>query len=159
STAVSHVRADREVLPVDRPHDRFAGLPSKYLLILLVFAPISTAMHLMHGNDVAIFVLSGLSVVPLAALISSSTEELAKYLGSSLGALLNATFGNAAELILTVTALAAGELVLVRAAITGAIVGNILLGLGLAMVFGGIRHHTQRFKEEQAELLSTMLFI
>jgi Ca2+:H+ antiporter len=159
STAVSHVQADREVLPVDRPHDRFAGLPSKYLLVLVIFAPISTVMHLMHGNDIVIFVLAGLSVVPLAALISSSTEELAKYLGSSLGALLNATFGNAAELILTISALAAGELVLVRAAITGAIVGNILLGLGLAMVFGGIRHHTQRFKEEQAELLSTMLFI
>jgi Ca2+:H+ antiporter len=116
-------------------------------------------MHFMHGNELAIFVMAGLSIVPLAALISASTEELAKYLGSSLGALLNATFGNAAELILTITALAAGELVLVRAAITGAIVANILLGLGMAMVFGGLRHHTQRFKEEQAELLSTMLFI
>ncbi len=151
--------AVREVLPVDRPPDRFAGLPSKYLLALLVFVPVSSGLHFLHGDEVLIFALAGLSIVPLAALVSSSTEELAKYLGSSLGALLNATFGNAAELILTITALAAGELVLVRAAITGAIVGNILVGLGLAMIAGGLRHHTQRFKEEQAELLSSMLFI
>jgi Ca2+:H+ antiporter len=151
--------AERAVLPVDQPRDRFAGLPSKYLLLLLVFAPISTVMHVMHGNETVIFALAGLSIIPLAALISSSTEELAKYLGSSLGALLNATFGNAAELILTISAIAAGELVLVRASITGSIVANILLGLGGAMLAGGLRYRIQRFKAQQAELLSTMLFI
>ena len=142
-----------------QPRDPFAGLPSKYLLLLLVFAPISTAMHYMHSNQTIVFVFAGLSIIPLAALISSSTEELAKYLGSSLGALLNATFGNAAELILTITAVSAGQLVLVRASITGSIVANILLGLGAAMLAGGLRHRVQRFKAEQSELLSTMLFI
>lgn len=159
STAAAHGHAQRDVLPVDRPHDRFAGLPSKYLLILLVFAPISTVMHFMHGNETVVFALAGLSLIPLAALISSSTEEMAKYLGSSLGALLNATFGNAAELILTITAVSAGQLVLVRASITGSIVANILLGLGMSMLAGGLKYRTQRFKEQQAELLSTMLFI
>jgi len=149
----------QNVLPVDQPRDRFAGLPSKYLLILLVFAPISTAMHYMESSPTVIFVLAGLSIIPLAALISSSTEELAKYLGSSLGALLNATFGNAAELILTISAVAAGQLVLVRASITGSIVANILLGLGGSMLAGGLRHRIQRFKAQQSELLSTMLFI
>src|SRR5262249_17086880 len=103
--------------------------------------------------------LAGLSIVPLAALISSATEELAKYLGSSIGSLLNATFGNAAELILTITAVSAGELVLVRASITGSIVANILLGLGASMLAGGMRYRVQRFKEGTASLLSTMLFI
>jgi Ca2+:H+ antiporter len=146
------------VLP-DEPIDRYAGLPSKYLLLLLVFAPVSTAMHLMHGNETLVFVMAGLAIIPLAALISSSTEELAKYLGSSLGALLNATFGNAAELILTITAIAAGEFVLVRASITGSIVANILLGLGVSMLVGGLRHRVQQFREQQASLLSSMLFI
>ena len=150
---------ERDVLVVETPRDAFSGLPSKYLLMLLVFAPISTAMHLMHGNQTVVFALAGLSIIPLAALISSSTEELAKYLGSSLGALLNATFGNAAELILTITAVAAGELVLVRASITGSIVANILLGLGASMLVGGLRYRVQQFKEQQASLLSTMLFI
>jgi Ca2+:H+ antiporter len=143
----------------DESIDRYAGLPSKYLLVLLVFAPISTAMHLMHLNETVVFVLAGLSIVPLAALISSSTEELAKYLGSSLGALLNATFGNAAELILTITAVRAGELMLVRASITGSIVANILLGLGASMLIGGMRYRVQKFRQEQASLLSSMLFI
>jgi Ca2+:H+ antiporter len=150
---------EREALPTVTPSGVFAGLPSKYLLVLLVFAPISTAMHYTNGNQTVVFVMAGLSIIPLAALISSSTEELAKYLGSSLGALLNATFGNAAELILTITAVAAGELVLVRASITGSIVANILLGLGAAMLAGGLRYRVQRFKAQQAELLSTMLFI
>ena len=149
-----------DVLPVDQPpRDALAGLPSKYLLLLLVFAPASTALHLMHGNQTVVFVMAGLSIIPLAALISSSTEELAKYLGSSLGALLNATFGNAAELILTITAVAAGELMLVRASITGSIVANILLGLGASMLVGGLRYRTQHFKQQQASLLSSMLFI
>src|SRR5262245_15112938 len=125
---------ERDVLVAEQPRDIFSGLPSKYLLILLVFAPISTAMHVLNGSQTLIFVLAGLSIVPLAALISSSTEELAKYLGSSLGALLNATFGNAAELILTISAVAAGELVLVRASITGSIIANILLGFGASML-------------------------
>lgn len=150
---------ERDLLAVTPSRDMFAGLPSKYLLVLLVFVPISTAIHLMHGNETLVFALAGLSIIPLAALISSSTEELAKYLGSSLGALLNATFGNAAELILTITAVAAGELVLVRASITGSIVANILLGLGASMLVGGLRYRVQQFKEQQASLLSTMLFI
>jgi Ca2+:H+ antiporter len=150
---------ERDLLVVEQPRDALAGLPSKYLLTLLVFAPISTVMHFMHGNETVVFALAGLSIIPLAALISSSTEELAKYLGSSLGALLNATFGNAAELILTITAVAAGELVLVRASITGSIVANILLGLGASMLVGGLRYRVQQFKEQQASLLSTMLFI
>jgi Ca2+:H+ antiporter len=150
---------EEDVLPVTHPGGMFAGLPSKYLLLLLVFAPISTALHFIHGNQTLVFVLAALSIIPLAALISSSTEELAKYLGSSLGALLNATFGNAAELILTITAVAAGELVLVRASITGSIVANILLGLGAAMLVGGLRYRVQQFREQQASLLSTMLFI
>src|SRR5262245_30970979 len=100
----------------------------------------------MTGSQTLIFAMAGLSIIPLAALISSSTEELAKYLGASLGALLNATFGNAAELILTITALAAGELVLVRASLTGSIIANILLGLGGAMLVGGLRYRVQRFK-------------
>jgi Ca2+:H+ antiporter len=144
---------------VTRPGEIFAGLPSKYLLALLVFAPISTGLYLMNGNQTVVFALAGASIIPLAALISSSTEELAKYLGSSLGALLNATFGNAAELILTVSAVAHGELVLVRASITGSIVANILLGLGAAMLLGGLRYRVQQIKAQSGELLSTMLFI
>jgi Ca2+:H+ antiporter len=158
-TRSGHGGTAHAAVPAIVPADVFAGLPPKYLLSLLLFVPISSVLARAGGHETLVFIMAALSIIPLAATIAASTEELAKYLGTSFGALLNATFGNAAELILTIGAVAHGELVLVRASITGSIIANILLGFGAAMLLGGLRHRTQRFKHQQAELLSTMLLI
>ena len=101
----------------------------KWMLAMLVFVPISIALEVAHVNPALVFLTSALAIVPLAGFMGTATEELAKHLGSSIGGLLNATFGNATELIITIIALRAGELEVVRASIIGSIIGNILLVL------------------------------
>jgi Ca2+:H+ antiporter len=107
----------------------------------------------------AIFLLAALGVVPMASYMGRATEELAIYTGPKLGGLLNATLGNAAELIIAIVAIREGLLTLVLASITGSILGNILLILGLSMLLGGIRHGPQRFDRTQAGVNSTMLIL
>jgi Ca2+:H+ antiporter len=131
----------------------------RYLLILLVFVPISLVLQRLHVTATWVFVASGLAIIPLAALMSQATEELAKHLGATIGGLLNATFGNATELIITVLAVRAGEMDVVRASIIGSIIGNILLVLGLAIFVGGIRYKAQKFNEDAASTQSVMLVL
>lgn len=123
----------------------FAALP----LILL-------AEHNTWG-DIWIFILSALAVIPLASLLGKATESLAIYMGPKKGGLLNATLGNAAELIITLTAINAGLLDLVKASITGSILGNILLVLGISMIFGGIKNGVQVFDRRQSGNHAIML--
>jgi Ca2+:H+ antiporter len=127
--------------------------------LLLVFVPISLYLELTHGSPVAIFVTACLAVLPLAGLMGHATEELADHLGSGIGGLLNATFGNAAELIITIFAIRQGLLDVVKASIAGSIIGNILLVLGAAILAGGLRHPRQRFNQVAAGMHSSMLVL
>src|SRR5262245_23229274 len=104
------------------------------LLLLLIFVPIAIVLEFAHTNPVWIFVASSLAIIPLAGLMGKATEHLAERLGAGLGGLLNASFGNAAELIIGLMALRAGLLEVVKASITGSIIGNVLLVLGLSVL-------------------------
>jgi Ca2+:H+ antiporter len=131
----------------------------KWMLAMLVFVPISTVLHLTHANPVLVFTTACLAVVPLAGYMGHATEELAKYMGPSVGGLLNATFGNAAELIITIMAVRAGQLDLVRASIAGSIIGNILLVLGLSVFLGGLKYKSQVFDKAVAGTHSVMMIL
>ena len=131
----------------------------KPLNALLVFLPIAFAAELLHWNPIVIFVTAALAVVPLSGLLGDATEELAARTGPKIGALINATLGNAAELIITILAIRAGLIDLVRASIIGSIIGNLLLVAGASMVLGGLKHGTQKFSPTSAGLNSTMLIV
>jgi Ca2+:H+ antiporter len=129
------------------------------LNLLLVFVPIAIAGKFLHWPPLWVFAISALAVVPLASLIGQATEELAAHTGPRLGGFLNATLGNAAELIITIFAVRAGLLELVKASITGSILGNVLLVLGLSILLGGLKNGRQRFDRSHAGLNSTMLIL
>lgn len=126
---------------------------------LLVFVPIAIVLELTHASPVAIFVTSCLAIVPLAGLMGKATEHLAEKMGEGVGGLLNATFGNAAELIIATMALSKGLTDVVKASITGSIIGNILLVFGLSALCGGLRFSTQKFNPTAASLGATMLVL
>jgi Ca2+:H+ antiporter len=130
-----------------------------FLTILLLFVPAAIAAEFMHANPVAVFVLSALAIVPLSGYLGRATEEIAAYTGPTLGGLLNATLGNLAELIIAILALRAGLVTLVKASITGSILGNLLLVLGAAQLAGGLRHKTQRFSMALAGLSVSLLVV
>lgn len=132
---------------------------SSAIYFLLVFAPIAVALDFAHANHIALFVVAAIALVPLAKLIGDSTEHLATHYGATVGSLLNVTFGNAAEIIIAVVAISAGLLDLVKASITGSIIGNILLIFGLSIIAGGFKHKEQRFSRENIGFQSSMLFI
>ncbi|AFY43397.1 calcium/proton exchanger [Nostoc sp. PCC 7107] len=114
--------------------------------VLLLFIPISLAAHFLEWGDLIVFVAAGLAILPLAAWMGTATEEIAVVVGPTLGGLLNATFGNATELIIALIALNAGLVNVVKASITGSIVSNLLLVMGLSMFLGGLRHKEQTFQ-------------
>jgi Ca2+:H+ antiporter len=125
---------------------------------LLVFVPVAVALeHFAPERHLLIFVSAGLAILPLAGWMGRATEHLAERMGEGVGGLLNATFGNAAELIIALAALRAGLYDVVKASIVGSIVGNILLVLGAAMVAGGLRHREQSFNPQGARAQATML--
>lgn len=115
-------------------------------LVLLVFIPISIAAHTLGWGELVVFITAALAILPLAAWMGTATEEIAVVLGPALGGLLNATFGNATELIIALVALKAGLLDVVKASITGSIIGNLLLVMGLSMFLGGLRYKEQKFQ-------------
>jgi Ca2+:H+ antiporter len=133
---------------------------------MLVFVVAAVLGEWLHWSPIVIFVTAALGVVPLAGFMGQATEELAIYTGPKIGGLLNATLGNAAELIITIVAiytgvtnpeLREGLLELVKASITGSILGNLLLILGLSMLLGGIKFKRQTFDLAQANVNATML--
>jgi Ca2+:H+ antiporter len=127
------------------------------LNFLLIFVPVAIVLEIMHANPIAIFAASSLAIIPLAGWMGRATEHLAEKLGEGLGGLLNATFGNAAELIIALMALRRGLFDVVKASITGSIIGNILLVLGLSLLLGGLKFPRQVFNRTAAMLGSTML--
>src|SRR5436190_13298507 len=111
---------------------------------LLLFLPIAAVLELTHASPPWIFVTSAIAVIPLAGWMGRATEHLAARFGAGIGGLLNATFGNAAELILAVLALRRGLVEVVKASITGSIIGNLLLVAGASILAGGIKYRQQR---------------
>jgi Ca2+:H+ antiporter len=132
-------------------------IKNRIFLGLLLFVPISLAAHWLHWGALAVFVTAGLAILPLAAWMGTATEEIAVVLGPTLGGLLNATFGNATELIIAVIALNAGLIEVVKASLTGSIIGNLLLVMGLAMFLGGLRFKEQTFPPVVARVNASLM--
>ena len=126
---------------------------------LLVFIPISLALEYAHVPPPVLFFSAALAIVPIASLIVHSTEQLATRTGDAVGGLLNATFGNAPELIIALVALRAGFFDMVRASIIGSILANLMLATGVAFFLGGLRNHTQEYNAGAARLYSSMMLI
>src|SRR5256712_1092221 len=135
------------------------ALADNRLSLLLIAAPISWVIHAIAPASPWVFITAAVSLVPLAGIIGLGTEQLAARSGPALGGFLNATFGNAAELIIATVALADGHVALVKASITGSIVGNLLLVLGLSFFVGGLGRKTQKFHRTAATNATAMLFL
>src|SRR5437762_11364117 len=129
------------------------------LNVLLVAVPICWVMRAIEPNSSWVFFAAAISLVPLAGLIGLGTEHLAHRCGPAWGGFLNATFGNAAELIIAIVALGQGHVALVKASITGSIVGNLLLVLGLSFFVGGLGRKSQTFHRTAATNTAAMLFL
>ena len=128
----------------------------RYLRWLLLLIPVAILAEVLHWDAVIVFVTSALAVIPLAGLMGEATEVLAEKTGPRVGGLLNATLGNAAELIITLFAINAGLLDLVRASIIGSILGNVLLVMGLSILVGGLKHGVQKFDRAHVGVDATM---
>lgn len=129
----------------------------KLLKYMLIFIPISIIARWMGISDVWLFILAALSIIPLAGLMGEATEEISFYSGPKIGGFLNATFGNATELIISFFALKEGLFEVVKSSIAGSIIGNILLVLGASMLAGGLKYKTQKFNKHVIEMSSSML--
>src|SRR5262245_31094997 len=130
------------------------------LNLLLIFVPIAIALeYLMPASHTLIFIASCLAIIPLAGWLGRATEHLAHHTGEGLGGLLNATFGNAAELIIALMALHKGLYPVVKASITGSIIGNILLVLGASVLAGGLKFERQTFNVIAARSQATLLML
>lgn len=129
----------------------------RFLYLLLVFVPVSVACEWLHASPTLVFVTSSLAIVPLAKLLGYATEELALKAGAGIGGLLSATFGNAVELIIAFLALKQGLLTVVQASLTGSILGNLLLVLGVSALSGGLKYPVQRFNRTAASTNAAML--
>ncbi|TKA55541.1 hypothetical protein B0A53_02719 [Rhodotorula sp. CCFEE 5036] len=132
---------------------------ASWLNLLLVFIPVGWALHFVHVNDTIIFIFTFLAIIPLAKLLGFGTEELALRVGQTLGGLLNATLGNAVELIVAIIALAKCEIQVVQSSLLGSILSNLLLVLGMCFFAGGIKYSEQGFKIGAAQLNSSLLVI
>ena len=138
----------------------WAELRHNPLLWLLAFLPaVFVAQSLQPEAHTLLFVLSVLAIVPLAALLSHATESVAAKTGDTVGGLLNATLGNLTELVIALTALRAGQHMLVKASIAGAIVTNVLFMLGASFLLGGLKYHVQDFNRVTARLQASLLFL
>jgi Ca2+:H+ antiporter len=144
---VSPIRAALEALAANR------------LNLLIVFAPISWVLTFVAPQSQWVFLAAAASLIPLAGVIGLGTEELAERSGPALGGFLNATFGNAAELIIAMVALGQGHVELVKASISGSIIGNLLLVLGFSFFVGGLGRRSQKFNRTAATNTSAMLFL
>src|SRR3954447_7082672 len=127
---------------------------------LLLFVPVSIALDRSgRASPALVFFTSALAIIPAARLIVQATEQIAARTGSAIGGLLNATFGNLPELIIGIVALRSGLLEMVRASIIGAILANLLLALGIALLLGGVKYHTQDFNARAARVYSSMMLL
>jgi Ca2+:H+ antiporter len=126
---------------------------------LLLFVPLSVVLEHSEASPALVFFAAALAIVPAARLIVQGTEHIAARTGSAVGGLLNATFGNLPELIIATVALRSGLLEMVRASIIGAILANLLMALGVALLVGGVRYHNQEFNPRAARVYSSMMLL
>ena len=153
STATGHVAPEVQRASLNK----FLRSPMNWLLL---FIPLTIGLeHLAHVSAPVLFFMAAVSIIPIAALIVRATEQIAHRTGDAIGGLLNATFGNAPELIIALVALKAGYLDMVRASLVGAILANLLLALGVGFLMGGLRFHDQRFNPTAARAYSSMMFL
>lgn len=129
----------------------------KYLKYLLICVPLSIIGHFWEWNATVMFFLTCIAIVPLAGFLGNATEEIAAYTGPKLGGFLNATFGNATELIISFFAIRAGLFEVVKASLAGSVLGNILLVLGCSILFGGLKHKELKFDAQLGGFTATML--
>ncbi len=126
---------------------------------LLIFIPFAIWLYFTKSDPLLIFATAAITIVPLSKIVGNATETLGSYLGPTLGGLLNASMGNAPELIIGVFALKNGLITVVKASLTGSIIGNLLLTLGLAMFFGGLRHSRQKFNVASTHVSMSLMFL
>lgn len=131
----------------------------KFMKVMLILVPIAIIAEFMHWPAAVILGLSAAGMIPLAGLLGEATEELAIHTGPRIGGLLNATLGNAAELIITIVALRKGLVDLVKASITGSILGNLLLILGAALLLGGLKNGVQRFDRRTSGIAAAQMML
>ncbi|CAG8591023.1 6935_t:CDS:2, partial [Gigaspora margarita] len=136
-----------------------AALYSSKLNVLLIFVPFGFLAYVLKWNSAVIFILNFIALIPLANLLGYITEDLANWCGQTVGGLLNATFGNAEELIIAILALIRGEIRVVQATMIGSIISNLLLVLGSCFIAGGFRHKEQEFNKKAAQTNSGLLAI
>merc|ERR1712225_102824 len=140
-------------------HTTWEILKTNYVNVLLVFVPLGILSGLLDWSPVAQFSLNFVAIIPLASLLAFATEELAVPLGQTIGGLLNATFGNAVELIVSIIALQKNEIRIVQASMLGSILSNILLVLGCCFLAGGIRYKEQTFNSTVASTMSSLMTV
>ena len=126
---------------------------------LLIFIPVAVGLYWYGANSLLVFATAALTIVPLSKIVGSSTETIGGYLGQTFGGLLNASMGNAPELIIGAFALKNGLITVVKASLTGSILGNLLLTLGLAMFAGGLKYPHQKFNVHSARVSMSMMFL
>ncbi len=146
SSAISHFKS-------------LLGLDNTILLWMLWFVPLSFLAEWRGFTPIAVFVSAGLAIVPLAAMIAHATENIAGSVGPTVGGLLNATFGNATEMVIAIVALSQGLVEVVKASITGTIIANLLLALGAGMLLGGLKHPEQTFQSNVARINASSLIL
>lgn len=132
---------------------------TSWLDTLLVFIPVAITLEIVKADPVYVFAVSALAIIPLAGLLGRATEHLTSHVGAGIGSLLNASLGNAAELIIALAALREGLHDVVKASLTGSILGNVLLVLGASMVAGGLKYERQKFNQTAAGMGSSLLLL
>jgi Ca2+:H+ antiporter len=126
---------------------------------LLVLVPVSIVLEVADGNELLVFLSSAGAILPLAGLIGRSTEQLARHTGPRIGGLVNATFGNVTELVIAIFLILDDEIDIVKASLTGSILGNLLLVLGLSFLLGGLKHEEQTYNARSASIHATSLVL
>lgn len=132
---------------------------SSWLDVLFIFVPITVVLEFFKVDQLLIFISASLAIIPLAGMLGRATEHLTAHVGAGIGGLLNASLGNAAELIIALVALREGLHDVVKASLTGSILGNVLLVLGLSMLAGGLRFEKQKFNQTAAGMGASLLLL
>ena len=138
---------------------RVRNIFTSWLDFLLIFVPVTVALEVLRADPLLVFASAGLAIIPLAGLLGRATEQLTTHVGAGIGALLNASLGNAAELIIALVALREGLHDVVKASLTGSILGNILLVLGVGMFAGGMKYERQKFNQTAAGTGASLLIL
>jgi Ca2+:H+ antiporter len=130
---------------------------NSWINVLIIAAPVGIALHVVKANPIAIFVVNFIAIIPLAAMLSYATEEIALRTGETIGGLLNASFGNAVELIVAIIALVKKEVLIVQTSLIGSILSNLLLVMGMCFFFGGVNRIEQHFNVVVAQTAASLL--